>query len=127
LWKIPLPFGQSRLRPATSRKRSPSLNYFRKSFKDTKAEWSVNLLEKEVISNQLFSLLLGKRVKRVEGAGEVAFESLACFYDLGHDFVSLFVGNTWGKRVTCEVATNANTSRNDHGLLILREGRALKL
>ena len=80
-----------------------------------------------MISDQLFSLLLRKRVKRVKGAGEVTFESLAGFDHLGHDFVSLFVGNAWSKRVACEVATNTNTSRNDHGLLILGEGRALEL
>ena len=64
---------------------------FRKSYKGAKNEWSVNLLEKEVISDKLITLLLGEGVKGVEGAGEVAFEGFAGFDDLSHDFVSLFV------------------------------------
>ena len=64
---------------------------FRKSFKGAKIEWSVNLLEKEVISDKLITLLLGEGVKGVEGAGEVTFEGFAGFNDLSHDFVSLFV------------------------------------
>jgi hypothetical protein len=63
-----------------------------------------------VICDELITLLLGERVKRVEGAGKVAFESLAGLDDFSHDFISLFVRNAWGKRITCEVTTNTNTS-----------------
>lgn len=98
-----------------------------KSCEDICDEWSVYLLEEEVISDQLFLFFLSERVQRVEGASEVSLKCLASFDYSVHDFDSLFVGNAWSEWITFEVATNTNASRDDHGLFIFGKGRAVEL
>lgn len=62
-----------------------------------------------MISYELFTLFLGKGVERVKGTSKVALESVAGSDYFSHDFVSLFVGDAWGKGVTSEVTANSDT------------------
>lgn len=79
---------------------------------------TVTLLEQEMVSDELFAILGRKFIKRIEFAGKVTFELIACFNNQVHDFVSLVLGNTWSKWVCSEVAANSDPGRFDHSSLI---------
>jgi len=75
-------------------------------------------------------LLLNSRVhtvERVEGTLKVTFEFVASGSNLGHDFDTLFVGDTGSEGNVLQVSADSDTGRLDHGSLFLRERRALKL
>jgi hypothetical protein len=80
-----------------------------------------------VISDEL---LLGggvHAVERVEGASEVTFEGVASLDDLGHDLVTLLVGDAGSEGDTVEVTADADTGGADQSGTFLRERRAVKL
>jgi len=62
-------------------------------------------------------LLLGggcHALEWVESSLKVTFEGFASSDDLGHDLVSLFLGNTRTKRVVSQVSSNSDSSGVDH-------------
>jgi len=75
---------------------------------------SVTLLEEEMVVDEL--LLIGGRhtFEWVEFTSKITFESGAGSGDFGHDFESLFLGNTWTKWVVSQVSSNSNSSGVDH-------------
>jgi hypothetical protein len=104
---------------------------------DTSARWpvsvetasleeTVTLLEKEMISDELFLVLLGHAFEWVEFSGEVTFETLTSLDDETHDFLSLLLGNAWSEREGLKVATNTDSSGHDHASLIFWERWSLK-
>ena len=79
------------------------------------------LLEEEVVIDEL---LLGSVIHAIEGVeltGEVAFEGLGSLNDLGHDLIALLLGDTGAKREVSKVTADADTSRDDHGAVLLVE------
>jgi hypothetical protein len=84
-------------------------------------EETISLLEKEMVSNELFLIFLGHAVKGVESTCEVIGEGLASLGNLLHDFHTLFVSDTRAKGEFCEIATNANTGRDNHLCVVTLE------
>jgi len=98
---------------------------------DTTARWpvavktdsfeeTITLLEKEMVSNKLLAILFAHSGKGIESTSEVTLEGLASCDNLSHDFIALFLGDSRTKRVFVEIATNTNTSRNNHFCFVLR-------
>jgi hypothetical protein len=79
------------------------------------------LLEEEVIVNQLLLGGLIHALEWVEGTLEIALKSVASLDDLGHDFESLFLGDSWTEWVPSEISSNSNSSGDNHGGIILWE------
>ena len=82
--------------------------------KSTSLKEAITLLEQEVVSNELVSLLVGHGAKRVEGSSELTVKRIAGFNDLLFDSVSLFSCDSWSKRELCQVTTNSDTGGYDH-------------
>jgi len=80
-----------------------------------------------VISNKLFFFFLWHRTEWVESSSQITLESLTCFNNFVHNLNSLFICNTWCKWISLEIATDTNTSWNNHGLLVLWKRWALQL
>lgn len=79
-----------------------------------------------MIINKLLSDLVVHAGKWVELAAEVTLESVAGLNDLGHDFVSLLVGDARSKCKISQVAAHTNTGALDHLGFILGERRGLE-
>jgi len=88
---------------------------------------SVTLLEKEMIFNQLCSLIISQRTQRVESTSKFSIKFVACFDNLCFYFISLLFCDGGAQRIVFKITTNSNTSRNDHGGIFFREWWALKL
>jgi len=86
----------------------------------------LNLLEKEMVVDELLALGFGKSVKSVELASEVTLEGLASLNDLGHDLLSLFVGDTGAEGVVSNVTSNSDTGGDNHSGILLGEGGGVK-
>jgi len=82
---------------------------------------SVSLLEEEMVVDEL--LLNGSvhTLEWVESTLEVALEGVAGGDNLGHDLVSLGLADTWAERVVSQVSSNSDSSRVDHGGILLSE------
>ena len=97
MWKIPLPDGQSLLRPQDSRNLSPSLLKFRlildiiisQKEKNGVLQGNGYLLEEEMIIDELFLILLAHALQRIELSFEVTLEGVASRDNLVHDLESL--------------------------------------
>ena len=126
LWKIPLPDGQSLLRPHAWRNLSPSLLLLKR--------WLINLekliiylLEQIMIIDQLLLNLCIHTFKRVEFTLEISFELLACCDYLVHDVHSLLLGDTWSEWESIHVSSNSDSCREDHGSFFSSERWAFEL
>jgi hypothetical protein len=80
-----------------------------------------------VVVDELLLFFGGHGVEGVEFTSEFAFEAVAGRKDLGHDGVTLLVGDARSKSEVFEVATNSDTGRFDEGAFFSGEGRALEL
>ena len=78
-----------------------------------------------MISDELVLVFLRHAFEWVEFTGEVTFETLTSLDNKSHDFLSLFLGNTWSERECLKVATNTDSSGHDHAGLIFWEGWSL--
>ena len=83
--------------------------------------WVLYLLEKEVVINKLLLSLWVHAIEWVEGTLEITLESVASFNDLGHDFVSLFLGDSWSEWVTGKVSSNSDSGGHNHSCIIFWE------
>lgn len=88
---------------------------------------SISLLEKEVIFNQLSSLSISQRAKRVESASKFSIKFAAGFHNLCLNFIPLLFCDGRAQRIVFKVTTNSNTSRHDHSSIFCREWWALEL
>jgi hypothetical protein len=89
--------------------------------------FKINLLKKEVISDQLVSLLFGKFAKRIESPGEVTSIRLKRFANLLHYAISLLVRDAGTERELSEITADTNSCGHDHSLFIEWQRRAVKL
>jgi len=89
-------------------------------------EEPVSFLEKEVIINELLLIFSIHAFKRVEFTFEIFVEIFGSFDNGFHDLESLFLGNTWTKRIVLEVSTNTDTCGVYHGSLIFGKFSVLK-
>ena len=81
----------------------------------------MNLLEEEVIIDELLLDIWGHAVERVELTLEVTSELVAGGNNLGHDLVTLLVGDAGSEREGLQVTSDTDTGGLDEGGLGLRE------
>ena len=87
----------------------------------------MNLLEEEVIIDELLLDISGHAVERIELTLEVTSELVAGGNNLGHDLVTLLVGDAGSEREGLQVTSDTDTGGLDEGGLGLREGWADEL
>jgi len=69
-------------------------------------------------------LLLGffvHSLKRIEGSLKITLKGLTSLNNFLHDFKSLLFGDSWAKWISLEVSSDSNSSRIDHGAVLLRK------
>ena len=74
----------------------------------------MDLLEEEVIVDKFLLSIFVHALKRIESSLKISFEGIASSDNLGHDFVSLFFGNSRSERVVSQVSSNSDSSGVDH-------------
>ena len=87
----------------------------------------MNLLEEEVIIDELLLDIWGHAVESVELTLEVTSELVAGGNNLGHDLVTLLVGDAGSEREGLQVTSDTDTGGLDEGGLVLSEGWANEL
>lgn len=85
------------------------------------------LLKEEVIFDELGLSILIHALEGIELALEVTLEGVECLDDSVHDVESLLLGESGSKREVSEVSADSDSCGNDHGSLILGEGRGGEL
>ena len=87
----------------------------------------LDLLEEEVIVDELLLHVWLHAIERVELTGELSVELAASLDNLGHDFVSLLVGDARSEGKVSQVTADTNTGGLDHSGLLGGERRAVEL
>lgn len=82
---------------------------------------TISLLEEEMVGDELFLVSLAHGVEWVELTSEIAFETFAALGDSVHNFVTLFIGDTWSECVGSKVTANTDSGALDHLGFILWE------
>jgi len=80
------------------------------SVETTGLKESVTFLEEEVVSDQLVLLSFSHGSKRVESASKFTLKSVTGLNNLLLNFISLFFGNSWPKRVVRQVTADSDAS-----------------
>ena len=79
-----------------------------------------------MICDQLILLRFGHRSEGVEGASELTLELAASLNNFLFNLISLLSRDSRSKRIICQVTSDSDASRLDHGRVLRREWRALK-
>jgi len=88
---------------------------------------SVSNHEEEVILDKLLLNIWVHALEWVELSLEVTLEAVASIDNRLHDSVSLLFGNSWSESEVCEVTSDTDTCRVDHGSLVSWESWGVEL
>lgn len=80
-----------------------------------------------MVGDELVLVGLAHSIERVELTFEVTLELATGLNDLGHDLVTLSLGDSGSEGVVLKVSSNTDTSGLDHGGLVLGKRGALEL
>ena len=73
-------------------------------------EEAVTLIEQEMIVDKLLLLLRSHGSKGIEGTSKFSFKTVASLDNLLLDLISLFLRNSWTKRILSQVAAYSDAS-----------------